>query len=77
MNEVGWSGGLGWPGRFVQEEFKGFWFSNLNRFQNLARLWEFLKGDLEGIWTQGFFLNSFRLLKDFRKIQYAMPWLQP
>jgi hypothetical protein len=50
---------------------------NLNRFQNLARLWEFLHGDLEGIWTQGFFLNSSRLLKNFLKIQYAMPWMQP
>jgi hypothetical protein len=31
----------------------------------LARICEFLQGDLEGIWTQGFFLNSSRILKDF------------
>jgi hypothetical protein len=39
----------------------------------LARHGEFLQGDLEGIWTQGFILNSSRLLNDFRKIQYT--WL--
>jgi hypothetical protein len=33
-------------------------------FWNLARLWEVLKGDLEGIWIWGFWLNSSRLLKD-------------
>jgi hypothetical protein len=43
------------------------------RFLNLSRLWKFAQGDLGGIWTQGFFLNSSRLLMDFRKIQYAMP----
>jgi hypothetical protein len=32
---------------------------------DLARLGENLRGDLEGIWTWGFFLNSSRLLKDF------------
>jgi hypothetical protein len=36
-------------------------------FLNLARLWKFV-GDLGGILTWGFFLNSSRLLKDFRKI---------
>jgi hypothetical protein len=34
---------------------------------NLARLGKILQGDLEGIWTHGFFLNSSRPLKDFRK----------
>jgi hypothetical protein len=42
-------------------------------FLNLPRLWKFVQGDLGGILTQGFFLNSSRILKDFRKIQYAMP----
>jgi hypothetical protein len=42
-------------------------------FVNLSRLWKFAQGDLGGILTQGFFLNSSRILKDFRKIQYAMP----
>jgi hypothetical protein len=42
-------------------------------FLNLLRLWKFAQGDLGGILTQGFFLNSSSILKDFRKIQYAMP----
>jgi hypothetical protein len=42
-------------------------------FLNLPSLWKFVQGDLGGILTQGFFLNSSRILKDFRKIQYAMP----
>jgi hypothetical protein len=37
-------------------------------FLNLSRLWKFVEGDLGGILTRGFFLNSSRLLKDFRKI---------
>jgi hypothetical protein len=37
-------------------------------FFNLPRLWKFAEGDLGGILTWGFFLNSSRLLKDFRKI---------
>jgi hypothetical protein len=40
----------------------------------LARVEKILQGDLEGIWTHGFFLNSSRPLKDFRKIYYAMPY---
>jgi hypothetical protein len=40
-------------------------------FLNIPRLWKFAQGDLGGILTWGFFLNS-RLLKDFRKIKYAM-----
>jgi hypothetical protein len=43
------------------------------RFLNLIRLWKFAQGDLGGILTQWFFLNSSRILKDFRKIQYVMP----
>jgi hypothetical protein len=42
-------------------------------FLNLPRLWKFAQVDLGGILTQGFFLNSSKILKDFRKIQYAMP----
>jgi hypothetical protein len=37
-------------------------------FFNLPRLWKFVEGDLGGILTWGLFLNSSRLLKDFRKI---------
>jgi hypothetical protein len=37
-------------------------------FLNLPRLWKFVEGDLGGILTWGLFLNSSRLLKDFRKI---------
>jgi hypothetical protein len=37
-------------------------------FLNLPRLWKYVEGDLGGILTGGFFLNSSRLLKDFRKI---------
>jgi hypothetical protein len=44
---------------------------------NLPRLWKFAQGDLGGILTQGLFLNSSRILMDFIKIQYAMPWMQP
>jgi hypothetical protein len=35
---------------------------------NFWQLWKFVQGDLEGILTWEFFLNSSRLLKDFRKI---------
>jgi hypothetical protein len=42
-------------------------------FRYLLRLWKIAQGDLGGIWTWEFFLNYSRLLKDFRKIQYAMP----
>jgi hypothetical protein len=42
-------------------------------FLNLPRLWKFVEGDLGGILRWGFFLNSSRLLKNFRKIKYAMP----
>jgi hypothetical protein len=37
-------------------------------FLNLPRVWKFVEGDLGGILTSGFFLNSSRLLKDLRKI---------
>jgi hypothetical protein len=35
---------------------------------NFWQLWKFVQGDLEGILTWEFFINSSRLLKDFRKI---------
>jgi hypothetical protein len=38
------------------------------RFLNLPWLWKFVQGELEGFSMWGFFLNSSRLLKDFRKI---------
>jgi hypothetical protein len=37
-------------------------------FLNIPRLWKFIGGDLGGILIWGFFLNSSRLPKDFRKI---------
>jgi hypothetical protein len=42
-------------------------------FLNIPMLWKFVQGDLGGIWTHGFFLNSSRLLKYFRKMKYVMP----
>jgi hypothetical protein len=42
-------------------------------FFNIQRVWKFAEGDLGGILTWGFFLNSPRLLKGFRKMKYAMP----
>jgi hypothetical protein len=37
-------------------------------FLNIPGLWKFVQGDLGGILIWGFFLNSSRLLKTFRKI---------
>jgi hypothetical protein len=37
-------------------------------FLNIPTLLKFIGGDLGGILTWGFFLNSYRLPKDFRKI---------
>jgi hypothetical protein len=48
-------------------------FPNKIWFFNILRLWKFAQGDLGGILTWGFFLNSSRLFKDFRKIKYVMP----
>jgi hypothetical protein len=42
-------------------------------FLNIPRLWKFAQGDLGGILTWRFFLNSSRLLNYFRKMKYAMP----
>jgi hypothetical protein len=49
-----------------------FWIKII--FLNIPRLWKFAQGDLGGILTWGFFLNSSKLLKYFRKMKYAMPW---
>jgi hypothetical protein len=43
------------------------------KFLNIPRLWKFVQADLGGILTYGFFINSSRLLKYFRKMKYAMP----
>jgi hypothetical protein len=40
----------------------------------LARHRKLVQDDLGGILIWGFFLNSSRLLKDFGKIEYAMPY---
>jgi hypothetical protein len=48
-------------------------FLNFNGFRILARIWIFVQGDLGGILMWGFFLNSSRLLMDFRKIEYVIP----
>jgi hypothetical protein len=42
-------------------------------FLNQPRLWKIVQGDFGGIFTQRVFLNSSRILVDFRKIQFAMP----
>jgi hypothetical protein len=56
--------GRGWvAGPKVKK--KNFWIKNW--ILNLPRLGKFVEGDLGGILTWGFFLNSSRLLKDFRK----------
>jgi hypothetical protein len=56
-HKVGWS----------KNKEKGI-FELKIRFLNLPRLWKFVEGDLGEILIRGFFLNSSRLLKDFRKI---------
>jgi hypothetical protein len=42
-------------------------------FLNLQWLWNVVQGDFCVILMWGFFLNSSRILKHFRKIQYVMP----
>jgi hypothetical protein len=68
----GWLGGeagrAGWPlGRLGRKRRKILFRIKIG-FLNLPRLWKFAQGDLGGILRWGFFLNSSRLLKDFRKI---------
>jgi hypothetical protein len=52
---------LGWLGQKLKE----IPFEIKIRILNLHGFWKFVKGDLGEILTQGFFLNSSRLLKDF------------
>jgi hypothetical protein len=59
-------------GRLGQKLKKNYFRIKIG-FLNLPRLQKFVQGDLVGILIQGFFLNSSRILNDFRKIQYAMP----
>jgi hypothetical protein len=66
-SEAGWA--KGWVGRKVGRAER-----EEKEILNLPRLWKFAQGDLEGILAWGFFLNSFKLLKYFRKMKYAMPW---
>jgi hypothetical protein len=47
------------------ENSNGNLIPNFKWIWNLARLWEILQLDFEGIWTRAFFLNSSRILKDF------------
>jgi hypothetical protein len=68
--EAGWGcSGLGRMGRNQRKNYFRIKFE----FLNIQRLWKFAQGDLGGILTWVFFLNSSRLLKDFRKMIYAMP----
>jgi hypothetical protein len=61
------------PAGWLGQKLKKISFLIKIEFLNTPRLWKFAQGDLGGIWTQGFFLNSFRLLMYFRKMKYAMP----
>jgi hypothetical protein len=72
MHGPAW-GRLGRSGQIQGEDSIRNWFAISNGFWNWARLWEFLQGDLGGIFMWGFFLNFSRILNDFRKIQHAMP----
>jgi hypothetical protein len=51
---------------------KNIWIKNW--IFEFTKALQFAQGDLGGILTWGFFLNSSRLLKYFRKMKYAMPW---
>jgi hypothetical protein len=72
---VGWlslpghsgAGGLAWPLCRLARKLKKIPFPIKIEFFNLPRLWKFIEGDLGGILRWVFFLNSSRLLKDFRK----------
>jgi hypothetical protein len=44
-------------------------------FLNIQRLWKFAQGDLGGILTRGFLLNSPMLLNDFRKNEICQAML--
>jgi hypothetical protein len=57
-----------WAARSAEAKMKKKIFELEIGFWNLSRLWKFAQGDLGGILAWGFFLNSSKLLKDFRKI---------
>jgi hypothetical protein len=57
-----------WAARSAEAKMKKKIFELEIGFWNLPRLWKFAQGDLGGILAWGFFLNSSKLLKDFRKI---------
>jgi hypothetical protein len=64
LGHVGRTGRVaGWA-----ESKKRIPFGNKIGFLNLQRLWKFVQGDSGGILWWGFFLNSPRIPKDFRKI---------
>jgi hypothetical protein len=71
---LGWEAGrAGWPLGRLGRKWRKILFQIKIGFLNLSRLWKFVERDLGGILAWGFFLNSSRLLMDFRKIKYAMP----
>jgi hypothetical protein len=61
--------GRGWAERPDGPKAEGNYFQIKFRFLNIQRLWKFAQGDLGEILTWRFFLNSPRLLKDFRKMK--------
>jgi hypothetical protein len=60
---------VGWADKEKIRNVLIFEFKYISEFGKTLRI---SKGDLEAIWTQGFFLNSSRLLNYFRK-KYYMP----
>jgi hypothetical protein len=74
--EVEERGRVGQRGRAGRRGYWADWAKSCRKFPfgikvgllNLPRLLKFVKGDLGGILMWGFFLNSSRFLRDFRKI---------
>jgi hypothetical protein len=62
--QLGWKKNKG--GGWAKIKKKNFRIKNW--IFEFTEAWKFTQGDLGGILTLGFFLNSSRLLKDFRKI---------
>jgi hypothetical protein len=63
--------GRGWAGKRIREEAGPKSRKRISElkfgFFKFTKAWKFAQEDLGGILTWGFFLNSSRLLKDFRK----------
>jgi hypothetical protein len=57
--------GCGWAVKRIREEAGP---KSRKRIFEFSKAWKFAQEDSRGILTIGFFLNSSRLLKDFRKI---------